>query len=165
MLQLKPFVPLEDHSQQLLPLLLAAVESECLSSHLYYHLLNELTVLTPTLVKGLQASLVETNTHHEDMLKVIKRLGGKPRTKTAATRFSVMKLEPYQLINMLYESDAFLAATYTDICTLTMEYDYQIFDLSYRNLSEKVQHLDQIKPILQIHAKQANKKRETYHDN
>ena len=148
MLQLKPFIPLKDHSQQLLPLLLAAAENECLSSHLYYHLLNDLTVLTPVLATNLQSALVETNTHHEDMLKSIKRLGGEPRIKSVATRFSAMKLAPHQLVKMLYESDAFLAATYTDICTLTMEYDYQIFDLSYRNLTEKVHHLNQIKSIL-----------------
>lgn len=157
MLQLKPFEPLEDHTQQLLSLLLVAVESECLSSHLYYLLLNELTVLTPTLAKGLQISLVETNKHYEDILKTIRRLGGFPRSKRVATHFSSMKLEPRQLVSMLYESDAFLVATYTDICTLTVEYDYKTFDLSYRNLSEKTHHLTQIKSILHSYANQANK--------
>ncbi|WP_419811448.1 hypothetical protein [Bacterioplanoides sp.] len=57
-------------------------------------------------------------------------------------------LTTQNLLQHLCDIEAFSVKAYNEICNIAMEYDYQVFDLSYRNMNENLAHLDFVSHLL-----------------
>lgn len=147
MIHIKPFPSQGDRSEQLLSLLLSVAESELLACRLYSDMLKEMN-LSPVLIDLCRGALIETQAHCHSITECIERLNGSESAERKQNKLSPITLGFYHLLNVLYKTESFSVQTYIEICTLSLEYDYRIFDLSYRNLHEKNHYQNQIKNML-----------------
>lgn len=147
MMHIDAFQPTGNRLEPLLSSLLAVNESERLICSLYTALLNQAKDQTSELILVFRDALKDAQQRYDAITECYQRLSGKYIEKKQSSP-SLIRLRADHLLKMLSDADVLLMQEYTDICTLSMDYDYRIFDLSYRNLYEKTHHLDRIRQVM-----------------
>ncbi len=153
------FYPKDKHelSEKLLMLLMSVAGNELRTHRLYKEFLgnSENIALTPELYEHFQKALDEDRDHYKAIEGCIKRLNG---GKTINSRQQSKKHEVTPrlisldgLLENLRITEAFSVQAYAEICNISMEYDYSIFDLSYRNMNENLLHRDLVADIIKEH--------------
>ncbi len=140
-------------SGHLFSLLLVAAKNELLTSAIYSQLRESAeTDRIPGLLGLSQVASSEDRDHYHSILECIERLKagqgscGSDATPLAPRQPASRTLEG--LLRMLREMEASSVKAYTEICQITLGCDYRIFDLSYRNLNNNMEHQSKVDDIL-----------------
>lgn len=135
--------------ERLLTLLHSVASNELLTHKLYAEFLNNAAGISPDISDLCQSALDEDQDHLHAINQCIERLNGRlPNTQALAAMPARQKLTTNYLLAQLQKNEAFSVKAYNEICAISMEYDYQVFDLSYRNMNENMAHLDFVSNLL-----------------
>jgi len=134
--------------------LLAAVADNELHTHKLYSefLASTYASSAPEVVGLFEQALDEDRDHFHAVAACLERLNAKSVEKNSpieAPKDHKLSLNTLKLLfKTLHEIEAFSVKAYSEICCMTLEYDYRTFDLSYRNMNENMHHLNTITDIL-----------------
>lgn len=141
-----------ERHRKLVMLINAVATNELHTHHLYSQLLGSGSDLPSTLSKLFHTALDEDKDHFHAMATCIQRLNGNPaalRTHNhQSTLPHISKVHIEDLLQTLIEKEGALVNAYSEICNITLEYDYYVFDLSYRNLHGNMSHLNIVTELL-----------------
>lgn len=129
-------------------------ESELATYALYQHIsCRSSHHATPALARLSQTAQIEDMDHYWLMQSGIRRLGGvepiPDDTLAGLLEDSDLRRTALrEILRLLRDAEARLVHGYQEICALAMEFDYQIFDLAFRNMQENALHQASLESIL-----------------
>lgn len=140
-------------SAYLLSLLLAAARNELITSAIYSQLVKSADIeRIPGLLGLSQMACSEDRDHYHGIVECIDRFkAGQDSHSTHATVLGSWQLGSQKLENLLRvlrQMEASSVKAYREICQITLGCDYRIFDLSYRNLNNNMEHQSKVDDIL-----------------
>ncbi|MCH2157426.1 MAG: hypothetical protein MK096_01425 [Oleiphilaceae bacterium] len=106
------------------------------------------------LLSCFHTALTEDKDHYQCIEHCIELIQGpEAPTKTRNKHYPSTQLKSSfsKLLKSLYLSEASSVQAYSEICTMTLEKDYRLFDLAYRNMHENIVHLDAVEEALNTH--------------
>lgn len=133
-------------SKEIANLLASLAMQEKLSSKLYQAIIASQDKLQPAITEWCTRAQDEDNVHLQEINKHMQRLNIQAVLPTVACPSSGNACAADHcpvpaLINKLTFLETESIRAYSRLCDLCMEYDYRLFDLSYRHLQENLQHL------------------------
>ncbi|WP_461538585.1 ferritin-like domain-containing protein [Spongorhabdus nitratireducens] len=140
-----------DRSERLISLLSAVADNELRTHRLYSQFLNSSADISATsgLTGLFKTALNEDRDHYHAIVECIKKLNGHSALeKQAMSKPASGHVNINKLLKTVRMTEAFSVKAYAEICAMTLEYDYSIFDLSYRNMNENMLHLDLVTDFL-----------------
>jgi ferritin-like protein len=133
-----------DQNEQLLSLLFKAARNELLSYQIYAYLTqNPRWTPISNISHLIQVAEFEDWEHYREIINCIERLNGDVNSMLKYTsKFQALKpwFTVHDCLALLRTTETVSVNAYTEMCMISMEYDYRVFDLSYRNLHENIQH-------------------------
>ena len=145
----------EKRSQKLISLLKTVADNERQTHKLYTDFLQSSHSISDDITDLCHTALHEDKSHFDEILACLKRLEATSHSQQAQKLFFTPEypLTTENLLQHLRDIEAFSVKAYNEICNISMEYDYQVFDLSYRNMNENLAHLDFVSNLLHnLHA-------------
>lgn len=140
-----------ERSAQLLMLLCAAANSESLTQALYGQFLESPICDSQCNTQLLRLASSEDKLHFEAIDECIHRLDKSGKQLANAKPMSNSNwqspLAEQHLLTTLGSIEARSVQLYTQICALSMEFDYKIFDISYRNMHNNMLHMNTLQAM------------------
>ena len=140
----------EQRSQKLINLLRSAAANEMLTHRLYVDFLDNSKHLSTDISELCETALTEDQSHLKTLMQSIERLSGNHCNNDLKLVHLPADYQPTTdcLLSKLCVTEAVSVQMYNEICNIAIEYDYQVFDLSYRNMNENLAHLDFVSHLL-----------------
>lgn len=142
-----------ERSAQLLALLSTAADNELLTHQLYAQFLQSpcpQAFLPSTAL--LELASAEDKDHFEAIDECITRLRRSDNhhhwEQVGTPKRTHSRQSQFKLLETIGNIEARSVQLYAQICALSMEFDYQVFDLSYRNMHDNMLHMNSLKDFL-----------------
>lgn len=141
-------------------MLLRKVASNEIRTHYFYSILlrkhGALIESNPTFTHLLEEASKEDVSHYHAINECIfQKHGTLDFANPKDTIFGYSRQIKNSLVKLLKNLcliEASSVQAYAELCALTLEYDYRIFDLSYRNMHENILHLELVNDALNLSA-------------
>lgn len=140
----------DKRSQKIINLLQTVADNERQTHRLYADFLQSSHGISDDITDLCHTALHEDKSHFDEILACLKRLEAVSHSQQIKKFFFTPEypLTTENLLQHLRDIEAFSVKAYNEICNISMEYDYQVFDLSYRNMNENLAHLDFVSNLL-----------------
>lgn len=137
----------DDLSVPMIHLLSLVAENEVRTQHLYARILmfqDSPGSALRNLIPHFEEASAEDKDHYHAIRECMFRLRGKGFgkriTAQRALPLTAGQQRLHELLALLHQTEASSIRAYSELCSITLEQDYRVFDLSYRNMHDNMLH-------------------------